>query len=586
MRALSLLLLVAACGPRTRGVAAPRFAARRAEAPACATGLRLDYRVEGPAGPWRWEVLRRGARYVERRTPLVQGRSQDARALVLGRTEEGAAFVRVGAGPARPAGDLLRAQIATRASLFGGALACDAGAGWRRRGAEYFYRPPEGQTLAFLLAHPGALPEAWDHTDLAGRLQVCESLEWRGPVPAGGTCRSTHSFDRRVRPRALETRFALEVVQRTRQDPPWAQRGPVAEPLEGTHAVPLPDPLRPSVRVAFGDGPPLELLVDTGAPFTVLDARAARRAGVARYGDVPLYADPPWLPAGEREVAVADRVALGALTLPAMALWVQDGLGAALGEADGLLGLDVLRHLLLDVDAPAGELRFHAPDAFEPRGARPDATLRDFGGRHRVRVPGAVAGVGEGSFIVDTGATLAAAVDAPGMRTAYPRRDATPVPRAFSERPGAVDHAVRLRGLRLGPYPFPATEAWARYEVRDRFDGRGLGLVGMGTLRFFRVVVDARAGEVHLWESDAYRVLRRYGVEIGEEEGRVVLRRVERGPLSAARLRGGEVLRAIEGLPVRDAAQARRLLLGVRGGRVHLRVGLPWGEAEVVAASR
>ena len=78
----------------------------------------------------------------------------------------------------------------------------------------------------------------------------------------------------------------------------------------------------------------------------------------------------------------------------------------------------------------------------------------------------------------------------------------------------------------------------------------------------------------------------RYGVEIGEEEGRVVLRRVERGPLSAARLRGGEVLRAIEGLPVRDAAQARRLLLGVRGGRVHLRVGLPWGEAEVVAASR
>ncbi|HJL26418.1 MAG TPA: hypothetical protein RMH80_29645, partial [Polyangiaceae bacterium LLY-WYZ-15_(1-7)] len=232
MRALSLLLLVAACGPRTRGVAAPRFAARRAEAPACATGLRLDYRVEGPAGPWRWEVLRRGARYVERRTPLVQGRSQDARALVLGRTEEGAAFVRVGAGPARPAGDLLRAQIATRASLFGGALACDAGAGWRRRGAEYFYRPPEGQTLAFLLAHPGALPEAWDHTDLAGRLQVCESLEWRGPVPAGGTCRSTHSFDRRVRPRALETRFALEVVQRTRQDPPWARRGPVAEPLE------------------------------------------------------------------------------------------------------------------------------------------------------------------------------------------------------------------------------------------------------------------------------------------------------------------------------------------------------------------
>lgn len=576
MRACWVALLVWGCGgPTTRSVDTPEFAQ------VDPGRVLLEYVVQEPDGEWYWEVARDGDRFVERRT------REDGETWIVGRVGS-AYFVQVG-GAVRPAGAALAGQLATRAALFGG----DARANerrWFRRGHELWYRPEDGNTIYFdAPRRRGAetrLPGAWDHSDLAGRLRICESLEWREPgVPQSGTCRATNSLNPQDSPRMIESTFELHAFERPDVLPGWALTEPSALQTPVTHEVPLLEPERPRIGVRFGDGEPLLMIIDTGAPKTVINADAARRAGVAVWGGVPLYMDPPYLPAGNAELAIADRVTMDELELPAMPIWVQEELGQGLTDGDGLLGMDVLRQVVLDIDPDAERIRLH-PLGFDARSQQPEMTLPLAGTSYRVRAQGEVARLGRGLFIVDTGAAVSVIVTHPALQREYPRRNGDPVPRYFIEEGGTLDWMVDIDGHRLGPYPFPESRVMGRYHERDDIDSN-LGLVGMGTMRFFRTVFALRDHEMHLWPTHAYIVLRRYGVELREDSGRVLVHRVaRRGPFEVRQIHQEDIITHVGAVPVTDVATANRLLATLEASEIGLRVRREYRDGSVNAWTR
>ena len=566
------MLALGCGGPSTHPIDTPAFARTDPGR------VVLEYVVEEPDGEWIWEVARDEVRFVERHT------RDDGETWTLGRAGSDY-FVQVG-DEVRPAGAALAGQLATRAALFGG----DARANerrWFKRGREIWYRPEHGRTIFFEVARgaqSARMPGAWDHSDLAGRLRICESLEWREPgIPERATCRAVNSTDWQSAPRMVESGFQLIHSERPDALPDWAMATPTAlDPPRVPHEVPLLDANQPRVGVRFGDGEPVLMIVDTGAPKSVITAEAARRAGVAIWGGVPLYANPPWMPAGPRELAIADRIAMDDLELPAMPIWVAEDLGVG---ADGLLGLDVLRQLVLDIDPDADRLRLH-PLGLDARELQPEVTLSLPAAVQRVRAEGEVAGLGRGFFIVDTGAEPPLIVTHPGLQREYPRRNGTPVPRPFTEVGGPLDWMVDIRGHRFGPYPFPESRVMGRYHERDEIDS-AMGLVGMGTLRYFRTIFALRDHEMHLWPTRAYVALRRYGAELVDADGRVVVHRVvPRGPFAVRQIAEGDVITHVGVVPVSDARQATELLAGLEATEVGLRVRREYRDGSVNAWTR
>jgi len=556
-----------ACGiPRTQLSATPSFAASAASSGPCRDRYALRYEVtEDEELDHTLEVFTGPRTYAERRT------HEDGAEVVLQRVGQSYG-VRIDGAALFPASAAIRSEIATREQLFGARLGCQE-LRWRRRGGEAASRAEDARTITFELPIDARPPRSFDHLDVLGRLHVCERLRWREgegrTFVRRGECRDATSRGRWSLP-AAEHRFDLVDVERHAEPPEWL--GDIPEPLSPERVVvPLEDPLRPRVRVRLGDGRSLDLIVDTGASRTVLDRNAAIEAGVAPLGVAPVYMHPPWLPAGLDEVWLADRVLLeDRFGLGARPVLVQDGLGQAL-DADGLLGLDVLGRLLLDVDGPAREVRFHPrSDLPALEAQQPETLLTVAPDLRTVRVAGSVAGVDEGLFLVDTGAAIDAVVTSTALVSAVPRRHGDPVANEHSEEPLPADYVIDIEGLHVGPYALPPTRAFGRYRDRELVTN-GLGLVGMGTMRLFRTVFDLENDRMLMWSGDEYHVLRKYGVEVDDDDG-VVLARVVPGPFAARGLRIGDELEEIAGVRADDAVHARRLLRGVRGGHVLLRV--------------
>ena len=117
------------------------------------------------------------------------------------------------------------------------------------------------------------------------------------------------------------------------------------------------------------DGRTARMVVDTGAEWTVLNRAAATRLGLRR----DLWVDTPMTGAGGL-VERHPNVDAGSATLGGVALF-QNEAGRSLslsvtsqnlGNADGLLGSDLLRHHTLDLDMPNAQLILRPASASVP----------------------------------------------------------------------------------------------------------------------------------------------------------------------------------------------------------------------------
>jgi hypothetical protein len=251
---------------------------------------------------------------------------------------------------------------------------------------------------------------------------------------------------------------------------------------------------------------------------------------------------------------------------------------------EGLAGLDLLRRFVTEVDGPARIVRLHPRTGFvPPAGAERIAVRR---GHRAVVAPGAVDGVGEGSFVLDTGASIEVVVTAYELVGLSPRRRGAAASLGRRDEARSPDYWTEVPGLAVGPFRFPATTIVGRDRERDRVGG-SLGLVGMGLLRHLRVAYDLDHASLWAVPGPSYRALVAAGLEVEDGPGGsvAVTRVVPGGSAAAAGVRLHDVVLAVDGQPVRGGAEAVRAALGVQGAaRRRLRLGRDGAMAHVVVA--
>ena len=263
--------------------------------------------------------------------------------------------------------------------------------------------------------------------------------------------------------------------------------------------LPLVSGLLVPVIDATLDGRVVRALVDSGAQTSVVDRDFAE--GLGRLGGVspPVVAVGVSGPPLTGRLAVVD-VALGSLDLPRLHVAALDlgALGALRGSGPPVvlvIGQDVLRTVVLDLDQPHGRLAFHDPRAYaSPPGAQP-APARLKGGELlvSVEVEGRALEV-----VLDTGLSSALALSASLATEAGLLAPGRPVRPNRSVTLGAAlaGREAVARTLRVGP----RTLSDARVAIYARPPASLLppGLLGAGAFSDMRAGIDLAHGRLDL----------------------------------------------------------------------------------------
>ncbi len=468
--------------------------------------LRYSVAGAGDGGRWTYEIALAPGSFAERRT-----RGNDVYTFGL---EGDRAWLQTGDRPAVVVDGSWAIEARTRAAFFGMRFLHPAA----KDHAELISATPARWEMSFMA--DGArtndlvmdartnLPVSLTSVDDLDRVTACEGLSFERAagrtVPGSMRCSAIAGHLGRV-----ETAITLES-----EDPGLPGWSHPAAPLELPQLLypsvtKIDDPMRihvPVLRAA--GGAPLPLLLDSGSPWTIVTEATARALGVVRT-DAPLvHVKPPWLPDASYWVGVVDRLRMGgggSAEIHGASVLVAEE--AALGGEAGLIGTDVFRRFVVDVDSPAGVLRFHDPSRFRLRpfdARRADLPIWGTSIGH-VCVHGEVWDVAEGMVVLDTGAPLDIVVTATEMSALHPRgRDDSVGLGVESEV--TPEYASRIDGLSLGPIDFRAMSVFAR--DRDKHGNintsGSVALVGMGLMKHFRLAFDVKNAQLHAWPGPTY----------------------------------------------------------------------------------
>ncbi len=277
-------------------------------------------------------------------------------------------------------------------------------------------------------------------------------------------------------------------------------------PAPAVDVVSIPFRINHNLLVVTGavhGGPPLTLIVDTGASGSVLAPDAARRSGLD-----PASGDPAAAQAADgveqpTTLLPPVEVALGGHRFAEVRLAVVDlaALTGSLGERiDGIVGLDLLGRGDLEVDRQAGVLRLHfAPPAWGASGCR--FTLGEEG---LIHFPAAL-GDQAVEAVLDLGA-VASMLNWPAAGVAGIGRDHPGLERVPGAAAGArggefaVHRAriprVQVCDLELRDQPLLVSDIPAFTGVIA--DGTPALLLGNDILERYRLVIAFRARRLHL----------------------------------------------------------------------------------------
>jgi predicted aspartyl protease len=245
-------------------------------------------------------------------------------------------------------------------------------------------------------------------------------------------------------------------------------------------------------------GAPIRVLVDSGAQSSAIDAGFASRLGLAAGLPLPVLA---YGVGGGPSVThtVGLDLDLGALRIERIRAAVLNlaAISAFTNQPfDMLLGRDVLRSVILEVDYPRRRAAFLRHEAYAPpKNSVLAPVTRKSGGLH---LEVSVESGAPISALVDTGASGALALSDQAAAAAGLLDQAR---KQTSGRSGgaSVDrmvtaHQVRFAGFTLRDVKVSIFAAQAGSPLPD-------GLIGAGLLKGFRVGLDHRAGALHLSEA-------------------------------------------------------------------------------------
>jgi predicted aspartyl protease len=280
----------------------------------------------------------------------------------------------------------------------------------------------------------------------------------------------------------------------------------------------LPEPGGLVELVGRVHGTYLQVVVDSGAQYSAIDTGLAERLALPSASPIPMLAfGVSGQPSVTRSVKLD--LDLGALKL--------EGLRAATLDLNPLsrltrqpfsmlLGRDLLKTVVLEIDFPAAKAAFHRRDVWTPDAALRDVDVRSASGA--IMAPVGVEDARPLEVMVDTGATSALALSAAAAQAAGVL-DGRGVRTGRSVTLGGVsqDRVVTARRLSFaGDWLEDVELQIYSPAVKGPIPQ---GLLGLGVLKRYRVVLDHGGGRMFVEGPVAAGPTRRRRVRITPEPG-------------------------------------------------------------------
>jgi hypothetical protein len=160
------------------------------------------------------------------------------------------------------------------------------------------------------------------------------------------------------------------------------------------------------------------------------------------------------------------------------------------------------------------------------------------------------------------------------MHALHPRQAGSEL--TMREDDDASYYASEIDGFSFGPFDLPKTPVVAHDRRPDLpFLDSDSALVGLGILRHFRIVIDARKETIRVAPGPSYYVLARLGLEIDERNGAPTVTRIVGDEREwEAPLREGDIVRTVAGARVkgREEALAALATATMNGAPVHVTI--------------
>jgi len=278
----------------------------------------------------------------------------------------------------------------------------------------------------------------------------------------------------------------------------WPSPSPIFSAGGSSGWLPFADPLQAMPIVsAVVNGTPVRALLDSGAQSSVIDRALVQRLGISTTAFSPFVIGFGVSGAAQFGRAAEIAVGLGGMTLQGLRAAVFDV--ASISRAtrrpfELILGQDMLKVLVADIDFPGARLAFHAPEAHDlPEGARSVAARTE--GRELI-VPLQVEDRALEAML-DTGASAALALSLEAAEAAGLLAD-RPIGWAPSVTFGGMsqDRVVRVDSLSVAGQTLRNVEVHI-YEP-DRRAPVPQGLVGVEAFDRHRLILDLGRGRLHL----------------------------------------------------------------------------------------
>jgi predicted aspartyl protease len=351
--------------------------------------------------------------------------------------------------------------------------------------------------------------------------------------------------------------------KKTRNPPP-----PLAKTrfISGNNSLRIPFDLTSNLILLQGrvnDSEPLWFILDTGATDTVIDSQLAKTLGLKSIGRTVGTGS-----AGTATATIFKGASLKLQNIEATNLTVYglpiDFISAPLGrKVSGIIGNDILKRLVLEVDYASQVVNFYEPDSYQYSGTGDVVAITIEGYPFiRARIMFAGSREIEGKFEIDSGSTGAITFNTPFVDR---NRLLDYVSKSNQSRLGGVGGSAlvfsgRLKSIKLGSFQLENLIArLSRARRGDDASGSYDGLIGGDILSRFKVVFDYSRRRMILEPnanfSEAFEA-DMSGLDLatdGDDFSVVVVNEVEKdSPAAYAGIQSEDIITAIDGHQVKE----------------------------------
>jgi len=330
------------------------------------------------------------------------------------------------------------------------------------------------------------------------------------------------------------------------------------------------------VRVK-GSGP-LRFILDTGADTSVIDAQRAKTLRLKPQGKIVATGA-----AGSAEATFTKGVSISlsgveltGQTIYVLPLEFLSGLGR---KIDGVLGNDVLKKFVVEIDYLTGTINLYEPQSYRYSGSGESIPLTMDDGLLFVRASVTPQGLApiEAKFEIDSGSTGAVLLNTPFVQR---HNLLATVPKTVETNSGGVGgtakmHRGRVNNVRLGRFVIdhPITH-FSQATQGDYASSKYDGLIGDQILRRFKTIFDYSRRQMILEPNSHFAEpyeIDMSGIELVADGDELLIDEVDVDSSAAeAGVKGGDILLAINGRPAAEFTLDQIRTMFMQDGKEYL----------------